>query len=55
MAEGQDAARKINVTVKTPKTKETIAVDENADIKEVSEDKDIVLEMSQFSKLFLMK
>lgn len=36
MAEGQDAAKKINVTVKTPKTKETISVDENADIKEVS-------------------
>lgn len=41
MAEGQDAAKKINVTVKTPKTKETIAVDENADIKEVSRDRDI--------------
>lgn len=36
MAEGQDAGKMINVTVKTPKTKETITVDENAEIKEVS-------------------
>lgn len=35
MAEGQDAA-KITVTVKTPKTKEKITVDENAEIKDVS-------------------
>lgn len=36
MAEGQDAANKITVTVKTPKSKETITVDENAEIKDVS-------------------
>lgn len=48
MAEGQDATKKINVTVKTPKTKETIAVDENADIKEVSKNRDIILDMSQY-------
>lgn len=33
MAEGQD---KITITVKTPKTKEKISVDENAEIKDVS-------------------
>lgn len=36
MAEGQDVANKITVTVKTPKSKETITVDENAEIKDVS-------------------
>lgn len=36
MAEGQDAANKITITVKTPKSKESITVDENAEIKEVS-------------------
>lgn len=35
MAEGQ-SSQKINVTVKTPKAKQTIEIDENADIKEVS-------------------
>lgn len=36
MAEGQDAANKITITVKTPKSKESITVDENAEIKDVS-------------------
>lgn len=36
MAEGKDASNKITVTVKTPKTKESIIADENAEIKEVS-------------------
>lgn len=36
MAEGNDASSKITVTVKTPKTKESIIADENADIKDVS-------------------
>ncbi|XP_031638700.1 ubiquilin-1 [Contarinia nasturtii] len=34
MAEGQDAANNITITVKTPKTKESITVDENAEIKD---------------------
>lgn len=36
MAEGQETGNKITVTVKTPKTKEFIAVDENAEVKDVS-------------------
>lgn len=36
MAEGQESGNKITVTVKTPKTKELIEVDENAEIKDVS-------------------
>lgn len=36
MAEGQDISNKITITVKTPKSKETITVDENAEIKDVS-------------------
>lgn len=36
MAEGQDAANKITITVKTPKSKESITVDENALISDVS-------------------
>lgn len=36
MAEGQAAGNLITVTVKTPKNKETITIDENADIKDVS-------------------
>lgn len=36
MAEGKDASSKITVTVKTPKTKESIIADENSEIKEVS-------------------
>lgn len=36
MAEGQDASNKITVTVKTPKSKESIIVDENAEIRDVS-------------------
>lgn len=36
MAEGQDASNKITITVKTPKTKESFTVDENAEIKDVS-------------------
>jgi hypothetical protein len=35
MAEGQDTAKKINLTVKTPKEKQTIEVEENASIKDV--------------------
>lgn len=35
MAEGQ-SSQKIKITVKTPKEKQTIEIDENADIKEVS-------------------
>lgn len=35
MAEGQDSAKKINLTVKTPKEKQTIEVEENASIKDV--------------------
>lgn len=37
MAEGKDASSNITVTVKTPKSKELIIADENAEIKEVSE------------------
>lgn len=36
MAEGQAAGNQITVTVKTPKNKESITIDENADIKDVS-------------------
>lgn len=36
MAEGQDTSNKITITVKTPKTKESFTVDENAEIKDVS-------------------
>lgn len=36
MAEGQDTSKKINLTVKTPKEKQTIEVEENASIKDVS-------------------
>lgn len=36
MAEGQAAGNKITITVKTPKSKETFIVDENAEIKDVS-------------------
>lgn len=37
MAEGQDeSVKKIQVHVKTPKEKQTIEVDENAEIKDVS-------------------
>ncbi|GLH05657.1 Ubiquilin-1 [Gryllus bimaculatus] len=39
MAEGQDSSKKINVTVKTPKEKQTVEVEENASIKDF---KDIV-------------
>jgi hypothetical protein len=35
MAEGQDTSKKINLTVKTPKEKQTIEVEENASIKDV--------------------
>ena len=35
MAEGQEASKKINLTVKTPKEKQTIEVEENASIKDV--------------------
>jgi hypothetical protein len=35
MAEGQDSSKKISLTVKTPKEKQTIEVDENASIKDV--------------------
>lgn len=36
MAESQETGNQITVTVKTPKSKELIVVDENAEIKEVS-------------------
>lgn len=36
MAEGQDDAKKITLTVKTPKEKRTIEVDEDAEVKDVS-------------------
>lgn len=36
MAEGQDGSKKINVTVKTPKEKQTIEISEDAEIKDVS-------------------
>lgn len=36
MAEGQEVSNKITITVKTPKSKETITIDENAEIKDVS-------------------
>ena len=39
MAEGNDASNKITVTVKTPKSKESIIADENAEIKDVSKSK----------------
>lgn len=35
MAEGQEPTKKINLTVKTPKEKQTIEVEENASIKDV--------------------
>ncbi|PNF28124.1 Ubiquilin-1 [Cryptotermes secundus] len=37
MAEGQDSSKKINLTVKTPKEKQTIEVEENASIKDFKE------------------
>lgn len=36
MAEGQDGSKKINVTVKTPKEKQSIEISEDAEIKDVS-------------------
>lgn len=36
MAEGQEKPNKINITVKTPKEKVTIEVEEDASIKDVS-------------------
>lgn len=36
MAESQETGNKITVTVKTPNSKEAIVVDENAEIKDVS-------------------
>lgn len=36
MAEGQETPNKINITVKTPKEKVTIEVEEDASIKDVS-------------------
>lgn len=36
MAEGQEAQKKITITVKTPKEKQTIECDEDASIKDVS-------------------
>lgn len=36
MAEGSDSAKKITITVKTPKEKQQIEVAEDADIKDVS-------------------
>lgn len=36
MAEGQEAPKKITITVKTPKEKQTIECDEDASIKDVS-------------------
>lgn len=37
MAEGQESSKKINLTVKTPKEKQTIEVEENASIKDFKE------------------
>lgn len=36
MAEGQDAPKKITITVKTPKDKRTIECNDDASIKDVS-------------------
>lgn len=35
MAENQETSKKINVTVKTPKEKQTVEVEEDAEIKDV--------------------
>lgn len=35
MAEGQETSKKLNLTVKTPKEKQTVEVEENASIKDV--------------------
>lgn len=39
MAEGRDDKRKITLTVKTPKEKQTVEVEEDAEIKDVSKGK----------------
>lgn len=36
MAEGQDEPKKITITVKTPKEKQQVEIEEDADIKKVS-------------------
>lgn len=36
MAEGQDTRKKITVNVKTPKEKQTVEIEEDATIKDVS-------------------
>lgn len=36
MAEGQDEPKKITITVKTPKEKQQVEIDEDADVKKVS-------------------
>lgn len=36
MAEGQDSPSKITIFIKTPKEKQTIEIEENASIKDVS-------------------
>jgi hypothetical protein len=46
MAEGQDTSKKINLTVKTPKEKQTIEVEENASIK------DVCMDVCMFSLVF---
>jgi ubiquilin len=37
MAEGQEDPKKITITVKTPKEKQQVEIEEDADIKKVSE------------------
>lgn len=36
MAEGQDEPKKITITVKTPKEKQQVDIEEDADVKKVS-------------------
>lgn len=37
MAESQDTKKKINVNIKTPKDKQTVEIEEDASIKDVSD------------------
>lgn len=53
MAEGQEASNKITITVKTPKSKEIITIDENAEIKDVSIY--LLLSISKFPWLWYAK
>lgn len=51
MAENQETSKKITVTVKTPKEKQTVEVDEDAEIKDVSIFPYLPCEMSNFASM----